>query len=83
MKFIDSLQTALKSLKANKTRSILTMLGIIIGIAAVVSVLSLGSGAKKLIVGQIVSMGSNTIFIEPGAWNEKMEKGSMLESATL
>ena len=82
MKFIDSLQTALKSLKANKTRSILTMLGIIIGIAAVVSVLSLGSGAKKLIVGQIVSMGSNTIFIEPGAWNEKMEKGSMLESAT-
>jgi len=82
MKFIDSLQTALKSLKANKTRSILTMLGIIIGIGAVVSVLSLGSGAKKLIVGQIVSMGSNTIFIEPGAWNEKMEKGSMLESAT-
>ena len=80
MKFADSLQTAVNSLKANKSRSALTVLGIVIGISAVVAVLSLGSGAQRLIVGQIVSMGSNTIFIEPGAWNEQMEKGSMMQS---
>ncbi len=71
MKFIDSLQTALRGLKTNKTRSALTMLGIIIGIASVVMIISLGQSAQNLIVGQIVSMGSNTIFIEPGTWDPK------------
>jgi putative ABC transport system permease protein len=80
MKFIDSLQTAFTSLKTNKTRSALTMLGIVIGISSVVAMVSLGSGAQNLIVGQIVDMGSNTIFVEPGAWSEKMEKGTMMES---
>lgn len=81
MKFFDSLQTAARSLKANKSRSALTVLGIVIGISAVVAVLSLGSGAQRIIIGQVVSMGSNTIFIEPGAWNEQMESGSMMQSA--
>ena len=81
MKLIDSLQTATNSLKVNKSRSALTILGIVIGIAAVVAVISLGSGVQRIIIGQVVSMGSNTIFVEPGAWNEQMEKGSMMQSA--
>ena len=80
MKFLDSLQTAFISLKTNKTRAALTMLGIVIGISSVVAMVSLGNGAQSLITGQIVDMGSNTIFIEPGAWSEKMEKGSMMET---
>ena len=81
MKFINSLQAAVRSLRANKSRSALTVLGIVIGISAVVAVLSLGTGAQRIIIGQVVSMGSNTIFIEPGAWNEQMESGSMMQSA--
>ncbi|MCK4354778.1 ABC transporter permease [Candidatus Parcubacteria bacterium] len=81
MKFINSLQTAVRSLKANKSRSALTVLGIVIGISAVVAVISLGSGAQRLIIGQVVSMGSNTIFIEPGPWSGQMEKGTMMQSA--
>lgn len=80
MKFVDYFQTAIKGLKTNKTRAALTMLGIVIGIASVVTMLSLGSGAQNLIVGQIVAMGSNSIFIEPGPWSEKMERGSMMET---
>ena len=76
MKFIDSFQTALRGLKTNKTRSALTMLGIIIGITAVVVVMSLGQGAQNLILSQIVSMGSNTIFVEPGSWDPKGGAGS-------
>jgi putative ABC transport system permease protein len=80
MKFLDSLQTALTSLKTNKTRSALTMLGIVIGISSVVAMVSLGSGAQSLITGQLVDFGSNTIFVEPGPWSEKMEQGTMMES---
>ncbi|MEA3296126.1 MAG: ABC transporter permease [Patescibacteria group bacterium] len=81
MKFIDYLQTAINSLKANKIRAVLTMLGIIIGIASVVTIISLGSGVKNLIVGQIMSMGSNTIFVEPGSFNTE-QKSSMMQSMT-
>lgn len=80
MKLVDFLKIALIGLKTNKIRSFLTMLGIIIGIASVILMLSLGTGAHNLIIGQIVSLGSNNIFIEPGAWSGKMEKGTMMQS---
>ena len=80
MKLSDSLKTALIGLKTNKTRSALTMLGIIIGISAVVTVMSIGGGAQSLIIGQIASLGSNNIFIEPGAWSERMESGQMMQA---
>ena len=80
MKFINFLKIAITGLKTNKVRSFLTMLGIIIGIASVILMLSLGTGAHNLIIGQIVSLGSNNIFIEPGAWSEKMEQGKMMQS---
>jgi len=54
------------------------MLGIIIGVTAVVAMMSLGAGAQDLIVGEIMSMGSNNIFVEPGAFDPK--KTSMMEA---
>lgn len=72
------LKTAVIGLKTNKARSFLTMLGVIIGIAAVVAMMSVGAGAQNLIVGQIMSIGSNTIFIEPGSFDPKEQ--SMMQA---
>ena len=52
-------------------RSVLTMLGIIIGVGSVILMMSLGSGAQNLILGQIQSLGSNSIYIEPGSFDPK------------
>ncbi len=80
MKIVNYFQLAFKSLISNLSRSVLTMLGIIIGITSVVVMISLGSGAQALIVGQLVALGSNTIFVEPGAWSEQMESGALMDS---
>ncbi len=61
-----SLQTALSGLRSNKSRSALTILGIVIGITAIMLVLSLGAGAQDLILGQIQGMGTRTIVVIPG-----------------
>jgi putative ABC transport system permease protein len=62
-----SLRIALNALKANKMRSLLTMLGIIIGVAAVVIMVAIGSGASAKISAQIESVGSNLLIVIPGA----------------
>ncbi|MFH1657069.1 MAG: ABC transporter permease [bacterium] len=80
MKFLDSLKLSLDSLKSHKVRSALTMLGIIIGISSVITVISIGNGAQNLILSQIVSMGSNTIFVEPGSWDPN-QRGDMMQQA--
>ncbi len=67
MEFNESLRIAFSSLAANKMRSALTMLGIIIGVAAVITMVGLGSGAQKAIAERIQSMGSNLLFIRPGS----------------
>lgn len=59
------------ALKANKVRSLLTMLGIIIGIGSVIVIMSVGAGAQSLIVNQVTSLGSNLIGVLPGASDEK------------
>jgi macrolide transport system ATP-binding/permease protein len=58
---------ALRSLLANKVRSALSMLGILIGVAAVVAVLAIGAGAKKSMQAQMSSLGSNLLMVSPGA----------------
>ena len=58
---------ALKAIANNKTRSFLTMLGIIIGVASVIAMLAIGQGSKQSIQKQIAEMGSNMIMIHPGA----------------
>ncbi len=63
MNFTESFLTALDSLNANKLRSLLTMLGIIIGVAAVIALLALGNGFQQSIEGEINSIGTNLIFV--------------------
>jgi putative ABC transport system permease protein len=60
------IKTALTGLRLNKSRSALTILGIVIGITAIILVMSLGDGAQNLILGQIQGMGSKTIAVVPG-----------------
>jgi putative ABC transport system permease protein len=62
-----SLKIALRALRTNKMRSFLTMLGIIIGIAAVIAMVAIGSGASKVISEQIASIGSNILLVIPGS----------------
>jgi len=62
-----SLRIALRALMVNKMRSALTMLGIIIGVGAVIAMIAVGSGAKKRIAEQIASMGSNLLIVMSGS----------------
>ncbi|MDL2259526.1 MacB family efflux pump subunit [Deltaproteobacteria bacterium OttesenSCG-928-K17] len=64
--FIEAFKMAVGAIVAHKLRSLLTMLGIIIGIASVVSVIALGRGSQEKIMANISSMGTNTINIYPG-----------------
>ncbi|PZO49938.1 MAG: ABC transporter permease [Phormidesmis priestleyi] len=66
MNFTESLKMATKTLSANKLRSSLTMLGIIIGNASVIAMIGIGEGAQKYVNGQLQSLGPNVLFIVPG-----------------
>jgi putative ABC transport system permease protein len=65
MKLWDLFSTALRALLSNKLRSILTMLGILIGVAAVISVLSLGSAQAAIVEESFATLGSNLIYVMP------------------
>jgi putative ABC transport system permease protein len=62
----ESFRVALQALAANKLRGLLTMLGVIIGVGAVVALMSLGKGAQAQITGQVQSLGTNLLFVNPG-----------------
>jgi putative ABC transport system permease protein len=66
-KLLTSSRIALRALKVNRTRSALTMLGIIIGVAAVIAMVGVGTGATERIQEQIQSIGSNLIIVLPGS----------------
>lgn len=68
MKLIESFRIALKALSANKVRSALTMLGVIIGVAAVILLVSIGTGVQSQVTGQISGLGSNLLFAFPGSF---------------
>ncbi len=70
MNVVESVRVALDSLRANKLRAALTMLGIIIGVAAVIALLAVGQGAGAAITEQIQQIGSNLIVVIPGALEE-------------
>ena len=67
MNITNLFKIALKAIAANKMRSFLTALGIIIGIASVLTMLAIGQGTKNSIRANIAQMGSNMIMISPGA----------------
>ncbi len=68
---LDNVRVALDGLVANKMRSALTMLGVVIGVAAVIALLSIGEGAQASITGQITSVGTNLLFVSPGAASDR------------
>jgi putative ABC transport system permease protein len=65
---LESLQSAWEGLIANKMRAGLTMLGVIIGVAAVIALLSIGQGVQESITGSITGAGSNLLFVAPGSF---------------
>lgn len=67
MNLAETLRVALGSLTSNKMRSALTMLGIIIGVGAVIALMSVGQGAQASVTNQINSMGTNLLFVSPGS----------------
>ncbi|MFH1077980.1 MAG: ABC transporter permease [Patescibacteria group bacterium] len=67
----DTLRISMDSLRRNKSRSFLTMLGIIIGVASVILMLAIGNGAERFILSQVASFGSDTIFVTNGPGEEK------------
>jgi putative ABC transport system permease protein len=67
MNWLASIRIALRALRVNKLRSMLTMLGIIIGVAAVITMIAIGSGAQARVEEQIKALGSNLIMLLPGS----------------
>ena len=66
MNLLESFRIALRALSANKARSALTMLGVIIGVAAVILLVSIGTGVQTQVTGSIEGLGSNLLFVFPG-----------------
>ncbi len=86
MKLIESFIIALRSLSANKMRSVLTMLGIIIGVGAVISLMSIGRGAQASITSTFEDIGSNLLTVIPSSGDSSalaMQYGAMTPSLTL
>lgn len=66
MTFVENFRIALRGLVANKLRSLLTMLGIIIGVAAVITLVSVGRGVEKVVTAEFEGLGNNLLFVVPG-----------------
>jgi putative ABC transport system permease protein len=77
------LKIALRALARNKARSILTMLGIVIGVAAVIAMVSLGQGAQHQVAEQIASMGTNMLVVQAGSQNSGGVRGGAGTTTTL
>jgi putative ABC transport system permease protein len=67
MNFVTTLQLALRALWRNKTRAMLTALGVVIGVASVIAMVAVGAGAQQRIAEQLASMGTNTVVVRPGS----------------
>ncbi len=81
--FWESILIAFQGLKANKMRSVLTMLGIIIGVAAVIAMVSIGMGVREKVESSIASLGSNLIIVTPGAASTSGSKQAAGSGITL
>ena len=76
MNFVETLQMAGKTLLANKLRTALTMLGIIIGNSSVIVMVGLGEGGQRYVAEQLNSLGPNVLFVIPG--NEETQRVSRM-----
>ncbi len=68
---VEAAKMALRSLRANLFRSVLTLLGIVIGVGSVIAMLAIGDGAKQAVLDRIGAMGSNLMLVRPGAPNQR------------
>ncbi len=78
MNFVQVIREALESLNANKMRAALTMLGIVIGVAAVIAMLAVGTGAQDTILGSISGIGTNLLFVFQGNLQEDIPNEELL-----
>src|SRR5260221_4872008 len=76
---LENIRIATRALRVNKLRSALTVLGIVVGVAAVVCMVSVGAGAQAEVSEKIRTLGANLLLIRPGAL---LSGGTMLESGT-
>ena len=76
----EAVKMALRALRTNIFRTILTLLGIMIGVASVVAMLAVGEGAQEEVMQRIGSMGSNLLVIRPGAPNQRFAQGSSVRT---
>ncbi len=77
MLFLEIIRVALQAINANKMRSILTMLGIVIGVAAVITMVALGTGAQRSVEAQLQALGTNVLTVRPGqGWHRGVRSGS-------
>jgi len=81
--FLESIRISLRALRANKLRSALTMLGMIIGVAAVIAMVGIGNGATASITSQVQGLGSNLLTISSGQSNTGGVRGGAGSSTTL
>jgi len=83
MKLFDSFRSALQSLVVNKLRSALTMLGVIIGVAAVIAMVSVGNGASQSVQNTILSLGSNLVTVTPNFSTDQGLRGAGAQAQNL
>lgn len=79
---VESVKMAFRSLRANLFRTALTLLGVVIGVAAVVAMLAIGQGSQRQVMARFESMGSNLLFVRPGAPGTRM-RGDAIATLTL
>jgi putative ABC transport system permease protein len=83
MHFTNTFRVALRALRRNTLRSLLTALGMIIGVAAVITMVSIGSGAKAQVEAQVASLGQNLITVMPGSYSSGGMRGGFGSSVSL
>ena len=66
MNTIDALRIAMRAIVANRLRSVLTALGLIIGVSSVIVLIAVGQGAQKGVLDRIRGLGTNLVFVQPG-----------------
>ncbi len=83
MNIVESFRIAMRSLGANKMRAGLTMLGVIIGVAAVIALVSIGRGMSAAVTAQVESIGTNLLFVRPGSSQQGGVRGAEGSAGTL
>ncbi len=83
MRFFNTIKIALRALRRNKMRSLLTALGLIIGVGAVIATVSIGNGAKSQVEAQVASLGQNVITVFPGNFTQGGMRSGWGSASTL